>query len=84
MEPLSDQLQIIALAPNAWHGQWVNRQQLLSRLGAQHSVLYSTGAWSVWDRDSAAWRSAAVLGGVTQSDRVSVEVATKMLLRCLR
>jgi hypothetical protein len=41
---------LLALAPNSWDGQWMNRQQILSRLGAHHDVLYSTGAWSVWDR----------------------------------
>jgi glycosyltransferase involved in cell wall biosynthesis len=36
-------LRILALAPNLWDGPWMNRQQLLSRLGRRHVVLYSTG-----------------------------------------
>jgi glycosyltransferase involved in cell wall biosynthesis len=36
-------LKILALAPNAWDGPWMNRQQLLSRLGRLHPIVYSTG-----------------------------------------
>ena len=36
-------LRILALAPNEWNGPWMNRQQLLSRIGRQHDILYSTG-----------------------------------------
>ena len=42
-ESSSRTLRIVALAPNAWEGPWMNRQQLLSRLGHHHAVLYSTG-----------------------------------------
>ncbi len=42
--PEPRRLRIIALAPNAWHGPWLNRQQLLSRIGQRHDVVYSTGA----------------------------------------
>jgi len=42
-EDTSCRLQILALAPNLWDSQWMNRQQLLSRLGSKHVVLYSAG-----------------------------------------
>jgi glycosyltransferase involved in cell wall biosynthesis len=74
-------MRIIGLAPNKWHGQWVNRQQLLSRLGLKHCVLYSTGAWSVWDRDSVEWRESKPLGTVDHVDNVAIEEAPKFLLR---
>lgn len=74
-------MRIIGLAPNAWHGQWVNRQQLLSRLGRTHSVTYSTGAWSIWDRGSTEWRVAPTLGAMHRSDNVIVDAAPKYLLR---
>ena len=50
------QFTVIALAPNDWRGQWVNRQYLLSRLGQRHAVLYSMGAWTVWERETAPWK----------------------------
>ena len=34
---------MLALAPNTWNGPWMNRQQLLSRLGRRHVILYSSG-----------------------------------------
>jgi len=74
-------MRIIGLAPNAWHGQWVNRQQLLSRLGLKHRVLYSTGAWSIWDRQSIDWRRAKPLGHLHRADNVAIEEAPKFLLR---
>ena len=74
-------MRIIGLAPNEWHGQWVNRQQLLSRLGLRHQVLYSTGAWSVWERNTAEWRNAKARGAAQHADNVLVEMAPKYLLR---
>lgn len=34
---------LLVLAPNAWEGPWMNRQQLLSRLGVHYPIVYSTG-----------------------------------------
>jgi glycosyltransferase involved in cell wall biosynthesis len=77
-------MRIVAFAPNSWQSQWVNRQQLLSRLGARHPVVYSNGAWSVWDRHSPQWRAAPWRGLVVPSDNVLVEVAPRGLLRWSR
>ncbi len=74
-------MRIIGLAPNKWHGQWVNRQQLLSRLGVEHTVLYSNGAWFGWDRALPIWHKAKLLGAVDRTDNVAVEEAPKLLLR---
>ena len=49
------QAQFIVLAPNEWQGQWMNRQQIFSRIGQQSPVLYSTGPLFLWQRHSAAF-----------------------------
>jgi len=41
---------ILALAPNVWDGPWMNRQQLLSRLGPDYDVIYTTGPISKYPR----------------------------------
>lgn len=74
-------MRIVGLAPNSWHGQWVNRQHLLSRLGLKHQVLYSTGAWSVWDRESPSWRAASPWGRFERADNVTIDQPPKYLLR---
>lgn len=74
-------MRIVGLAPNSWSDQWVNRQQLLSRLGRKHGVVYSTGAWSVWDRTSPEWRRAPLLGAMHRLDNVLVDEAPKLLMR---
>lgn len=66
-------MNILALSPNDWHGQWVNRQQLLSRLASTWPVLYSTGAWSVWDRSTDAYRAAPLLGKTDSADGVQLD-----------
>lgn len=54
---------IYAFASNPWEGPWMNRQQILSRLGSKgHNIVYSNGAFMVWDRKSekmiqALWKS---------------------------
>ena len=52
----------------------MNRQQLLSRLGRRGwQVVYTTGALSVWDRKSDAWRNAPLFGRQQEMDGVRVD-----------
>lgn len=74
-------LRIIALSPNDWFGQWVNRQQLLSRLGSKHSIIYSTGAMYVWERGTLKWNQAGWRSQIVSSDGVLVSRPGRMLLR---
>ncbi|WP_133297395.1 hypothetical protein [Motiliproteus coralliicola] len=46
--------QFIVLAPNNWNGQWMNRQQLFSRIAPYSNVIYSQGIPSVWELSSPA------------------------------
>lgn len=71
---------ILALAPNPWEGQWMNRQQILSRLAGRHDIVYSNGPWTVWDRDDPRWRRAPHLGGFRQRDGVWVDDPPRWLL----
>ncbi|MBN7820375.1 glycosyltransferase [Bowmanella yangjiangensis] len=41
---------IIAIAPNIWTSQWMNRQQLMSRIGGYTKVVYSSGLPFNWQR----------------------------------
>jgi len=79
--PHSVQLDILAMAPNAWNGPWMNRQQLLSRLGVQHNIIYTNGVWMVWDRHQTAWKKAPVNGDFCAQDQVLVDHSPKFLLR---
>lgn len=74
-------LRIIALAPNCWHDQWMNRQYLLSRLGRRHRILYSTGPRASWDRSSEAFREASLTGEFEVRDNVIVDHPGKCVLR---
>ncbi|MEZ5564340.1 MAG: glycosyltransferase [Gammaproteobacteria bacterium] len=72
---------IFAMAPNSWSGQWMNRQQILSRLAAHHDILYSTGPWTVWDRNSSSFQETPGRGSFTSQDGVTVDAAPHWLLR---
>lgn len=74
-------LAVLVLAPNTWQGQWVNRQQLFSRLGRQWRVLYCTGNWSSWQRHEAGWRRAPLGGAMLPMDHVTVDQAPRWMLR---
>ena len=77
-----DRPPIIAFAPNAWHEPWRNRQQLLSRLARRGwPVVYSTGAFTVWERGSGDWRAAPVWSGFGFSDGVAIDRPGKLWLR---
>lgn len=80
-DPSPGRLRIIALAPNDWDGMWMNRQQLLSRIGKSYPVLYSTGGRSTWDREP--WSSGAggPLGKFVNRGGVTVDHAPSLLHR---
>ena len=77
MAPVS----VLAFAPNSWKGQWVNRQYLLSRLGSTRRVIYSTGAWFTWQRNTTEWTSARWAGGLDVESGVLVETPPRWILR---
>lgn len=79
-EEVSPRLRMLAFAPNAWRGPWMNRQHLLSRLGKRHSVLYTNGPWTIWDRQLAAFRSSPFMGAFELQDNVVVDHAPRLLL----
>jgi glycosyltransferase involved in cell wall biosynthesis len=80
-QPSTGRAAIVALAPNPWHGQWVNRQQLLSRLGRMHDVVYTQGALSVWDRGTPSWRSAPLAGDFEPTDGILLDRPGRALPR---
>ena len=75
---------VMVLAPNPWMGQWVNRQQLFSRIGRKHRVLYSNGGWFLWDRGTDDWNQGHWLGSVHTADNVDIDIPAKMLARVPR
>ena len=77
--PVAAPASILALAPNAWDGPWLNRQQLLSRIGRRHYVLYSTGASNRDAPDRPTWRPRA-----TVQDHVTVDVLPGWMATALR
>ena len=77
----SQPIQFLVLAPNEWTGQWMNRQQLFSRIGRNNKVCYGNGAYYSWERNSprfkqAPWRSTHEL-----LDNVHVFRSSKTILR---
>lgn len=72
---------ILALATNPWRGPWMNRQQLLSRLGQHYAVLYSTGPFSTYDIGKTAWTQASWVGGYERSDNIVLDQPPASLLR---
>lgn len=82
--PAASRLRIIALAPNHWHDQWMNRQYLLSRLGRRHAVLYSNGPWATWDRKTPGFLAAPFAGRFEAIDNVVVDHPGKVPLRVPR
>ncbi|HKQ25283.1 MAG TPA: glycosyltransferase [Burkholderiales bacterium] len=69
------------MAPNSWHGQWVNRQQLFSRVSQRYTVLYSSGGWFAWDRGTADWRRGSWMGSIARYDNVWVDESPRFLMR---
>lgn len=77
-------LRIVALAANPWDGQWMNRQQLLSRLAGRHSILYSNGPFRIWDRGKDEFRRASLFGSFEQRGGVVLDRRGRLPLRVPR
>lgn len=82
--PESRPLRIVALAGNPWDGQWMNRQQLLSRLAGRHTILYSNGPFRIWDRGKDEFRRASLFGSFEQRGGVMLDRRGRMPLRIPR
>ncbi len=75
-------LPIIALATTVWNGQWMNRQQILSRLAQRGwPIIYSNGVLSVTQRQSEDFKNAPWLGSVETLNGVTVVNANKLPAR---
>lgn len=71
--PRMNDLRIMAMAPNPWDGLWMNRQQVLSRLGKRFPILYSTGARSTWDREFFSRGAGGLFGKFSARDSVVID-----------
>lgn len=74
---------IIAFAPHPWdENEWMNRQQLLSRLGKRGwPVIYSEGALDVWHRLGERWSRSPWLNRYTEQDSVTLAHPGRILPR---
>jgi glycosyltransferase involved in cell wall biosynthesis len=82
--PASRALRIVALAANPWDGQWMNRQQLLSRLATRHAILYSNGPFRTWDRGKDEYRRASLFGSFEQRGGIVLDRRGRWPLRVPR
>ncbi|HEY7640880.1 MAG TPA: glycosyltransferase [Steroidobacteraceae bacterium] len=83
-DPEGRPLRIVALAANPWDGQWMNRQQLLSRLAGRHGIVYSNGPFRIWDRGKDEFRRASLFGSFEQRGDVVLDRRGRLPLRVPR
>lgn len=82
--PATPAFRALVMAPNPWDGQWVNRQQLFSRIGLSQPVLYTMGGFFLWHRHSQEWQQARWMGAMSRADNVWVDHAPKLFTRVPR
>ena len=76
--------QFIVLAPNNWFGQWMNRQQLFSRIGKKHKVIYSNGPLHSWQKSSETYKTAPMLYTTESANNISVLKPSRLFARIAR
>lgn len=77
-------MRVISLAHTIWSERWLNRQQLLSRLGRKVPIVYSNGCWFTWDRHGDEWRRAGWRGHFKRTDNVWLDEVPRWLMRSPR
>jgi glycosyltransferase involved in cell wall biosynthesis len=75
------ELDFIVLAPNEWDGQWMNRQQLFSRVGFFTNVIYSTGLSYSWEKRSLSGLLKQIRSKCSYLDNVYVLRPSTLLFR---
>lgn len=73
--------EFVVLAPNNWFGQWMNRQQLFSRIGRYSKVTYSQGIPFSWEVSSASQLFSNIWGYYREDSNVQVNVPSSLLVR---
>jgi len=58
----------------------MNRQQILSRLGKNHHIIYSNGLWNRWQTNEEPFRQAPFLGAYAATDNILLDSSPKYLL----
>ena len=76
--------QFVVFAPNDWCGQWMNRQQLFSRIGQHFDVIYSIGMFYSWDVSSSEFKKAPLFADHSYHENVTVVTQSKWPLRIPR
>ncbi|MBU2894678.1 glycosyltransferase [Colwellia sp. D2M02] len=77
-------MQFIVLAPNEWQSRWMNRQQLFSLIGQQHSVTYGNGALFTWHFTFGKLVNSLFSAAHTKQDNVTVVNPSYLFLRTPR
>jgi glycosyltransferase involved in cell wall biosynthesis len=77
-------MRVLSLAHTIWTERWLNRQQLLSRLGRHVPIVYSNGCWFTWDRHSEEWAQAQWRGAFSRVDNVWLDAVPRWLMRTPR
>lgn len=73
--------EFVVLAPNNWFGQWMNRQQLFSRIGQYSKVTYSQGIPFSWEVSSAFQLFSNIWSYSREDSNVQVDVPSSLLVR---
>ena len=76
--------QFLVMAQNEWNGQWMNRQQLFSRIGKTQRVIYSNGTFKSWDIKSNLYSDAPLMSQMKLTDNVWICPRSKLLTRMPR
>lgn len=79
MQARQQQPEYMVYAPNAWHGQWMNRQQLFSRIGKTAHVVYSSGPWMLYHRSDSRYWKAPLMGKDDVADNVTISTSPLLL-----
>lgn len=75
-------MRFLVFAPNDWEEQWMNRQQLFSRIGRKNTVTYSTGLFFSWDTKTQRYLKAPNFFNVLKHrDNVDILSVSKIFCR---
>ncbi|MFL0796103.1 MAG: hypothetical protein K6L73_01275 [Cellvibrionaceae bacterium] len=75
----TNKYEFLVLAPNPWGGQWMNRQQIFSRIGIQHNVIYSNGPLHFHQRKSEHFSNSPWLEKSEKKDNITLSKSPKLV-----
>lgn len=79
MKSANHKIKYLVYASNKWNAQWMNHQQLFSRIGKQYNAVCSNGSWMAYSRSKPDFKKASCFEDITKKENVTLNFSLECI-----